>query len=268
MIQTILLTAVLFLAMLLPYLPGRFDGSAAMLSFVIQLASYATLVFVPVGVVWLIGHRWSNVCQTLTLALAWLIVVLAAFAAASVNHLTFGVMLAVVGSLFLRNAHRRARASAEASHAPRQLIPLSLTIVPGVLVAFITFVLPRAAEWSRDRAIRHSATLIAAIDSYHQRRGNYPSSLQSLNGDVPTGVIGIERFHYEPNGEAYNLFFVRISIELDSKEVVMFNPRNEHRFASHELDLLEYDGDQLALRLGDRRRTPLTNPHWVSIHFD
>ncbi|MFN8002547.1 MAG: hypothetical protein U0X75_16185 [Acidobacteriota bacterium] len=99
--------------------------------------------------------------------------------------------------------------------------------------------------------------------------GTLPHSpLQSLNQDTPTGVVGIERFHYEPNGEAYNLFFVRLSSELDATEVVMFNPRDEHRFTSHELDLLQYDGEQLALRRGDRRRTPLAQPHWVSILFD
>jgi len=50
--------------------------------------------------------------------------------------------------------------------------------------------------------------------------------------------------------------------------VVLFNPRDEHRFTSHGLDILQYDGEQLDLRRGDRRRTPLSHPHWVSILFD
>jgi hypothetical protein len=50
--------------------------------------------------------------------------------------------------------------------------------------------------------------------------------------------------------------------------VVMFNPRDEHRFTSHELDLLQYDGEHLALRRGDRRRTSLRQAHWMSILFD
>jgi len=41
-----------------------------------------------------------------------------------------------------------------------------------------------------------------------------------LNRDVPTGVVGIERFLYDPNGEAYNLFFVRISIYLPAEVAV------------------------------------------------
>jgi hypothetical protein len=140
--------------------------------------------------------------------------------------------------------------------------------VPAALVGFIAIALPRAADWSRDRAIQHSATLIAEIESFHERRGHYPLSLQSLNRDIPTGVVGIERFHYEPNGEAYNLFFVRPAVSLDAKEVIMFNRRDEHRFTSHELDILQFDGEQLDRRRGDRRRTSLGKAHWISIIFD
>ena len=145
----------------------------------------------------------------------------------------------------------------------RNPIPFYLVCVPLVLVAFRATVLPRAAGWSRDRAIRHSATLIAEIESFRQRRGHYPVSLQSQSPDFPTGVVGIERFHYEPNGEAYNLFFVRPHIGLDAEEAVVFNPRDEHHFTAHALDILQYDGEQLDLRRGDRRRTQLAQPHWI-----
>lgn len=268
MINAVLFTTVLLLAMLLPYLPGQFDASAATLSLVIQVVSYVSLLFVPVALAWMVNRRRSNLWYRLTLVPAGLIVFITVLAAVAVNQLAMGVMLGIIAIMFLRDIHRRMRANMEAVDKTRNAIPLCLAFVPVVLVAFIASVLPRAAEWSRDRAIRHSATLIAEIDSFHQRRGHYPVSLQSLNRDVPTGVVGIERFHYEPNGEAYNLFFVRQHIELDAKEVVMFNPRDEHRFTSHELDILQYDGEQLALRRGDRRRTPLAKPNWVSILFD
>ena len=51
----------------------------------------------------------------------------------------------------------------------------------------------------------HSSPLIADIERFKQRNGHYPPALHSLNRDVPTGVVGIERFTYEPNGRAYNL---------------------------------------------------------------
>jgi len=202
------------------------------------------------------------------LVLFGLIVFVAVGAAVAMNQPSMGVMLGIVAIVFLRYTYLRMQSNMERVDKTRNSIPLCLVFVPVVLVGFIATVLPRAAQWSRERAIQHSATLITAIDSFHQRWGHYPLSLQSLNRDVATGIVGIERYHYEPNGETYNLYFVRISIELDAMEVVMFNPRDEHRFTSHELDLLQYDGEQLALRRGDRRRTPLAQPHWVSILFD
>jgi hypothetical protein len=172
------------------------------------------------------------------------------------------------GSVALQCARCRSRRDVEGLGSAGNPAPVELVVVPVVLVALSVTALPLAAAWSRDRAIDHSVALIAEIEAFRQRRGHYPVSLQSLNPDVATGVVGVERFHYEPNGEAYNLFFVRPAVALDATEVVMFNRRDAHRFTSHELDLLQYDGEQLDRRRGDRRRTPLPQPHWISIEFD
>jgi len=49
MILAVSLTLTLMFAMLMPHLPGRYDGSASILSFVAQVASYASLLLVPVA---------------------------------------------------------------------------------------------------------------------------------------------------------------------------------------------------------------------------
>jgi hypothetical protein len=199
---------------------------------------------------------------------AALIAVVIAVSAASMNQLVLGILLGggtIAGSWA---AYRHVRPGPERARQSRTPVPFLLVAVPVVLVTFRLTALPHAADWSRDRAIRHSAALIAGIESFRQRRGHYPVSLQSVNPDVPTGVVGIERFHYEPSGDAYHVFFVRPHVELDAREVVLFNPRDEHRFTAHELDILQHDGDQLDQRRGDRRRTRLAHAHWVSILFD
>lgn len=268
MIPTILIAAVLCLVMVLPYLPGRFDASAATLSFVVQVAAYVSLLMVPIGLAWMVSRRRFRLWQRLALLLAVLVAFVITMAAVFSNQFAIGVMLGVGALILLRRAYERSRADLDHVGHKRNPIPFYLVCVPLMLVTFRATVIPRAAAWSRDRTIQHSRTLIAEIESFRQRRGHYPVSLQSLNRDVPSGVVGIERFHYEPSGEAYNLFFVRPHVELDAREVVMFNPRDEHRFTSHELDILQYDGEQLDLRRGDRRRTRLSHPHWISILFD
>jgi hypothetical protein len=199
---------------------------------------------------------------------AGLVVLVIAISAVAVNQLAMGVILGIGAATLLQLLRRRTGADIDRRGAIRHRLAVYLAVVPLLLVAFVAAVLPRAAAWSRDRAIQHSDVLIREIEAFRRRRGHYPVSLQSLNRDVPTGLIGIERFHYEPNGEAYNVFFVRPAVALDAIEVVMFNPRNEQRFTSHELDILQYDGEQLDLRRGDRRRTSLVQPQWVSILFD
>ena len=268
MIPAILLAAILCLVMVLPYLPGRFDASAATFSFVVQVASYVSLLMVPVGLAWMVSRRRSRLWRRLALVLAGLVAFVITITAVSMNQLAIGVLLGVGAIILLRTAYRRSRTDSEHVGHKRNPIPFCLVCVPLILVTFRATVLPRAAGWSRDRAIQHSAALIAEIESFRQRRGHYPVSLQSLNPDFPTGVVGIERFHYEPNGEAYNLFFVRPHIGLDAEEAVVFNPRDEHHFTSHALDILQYDGEQLDLRRGDRRRTRLAHPHWISILLD
>jgi hypothetical protein len=254
--------------MLLPHLPGRFDASAAAISFLSQVASYASLPLAPVGLAWVLHGARARLWHRLALGLGGLVVVVTVIAAVAVNQLTLGVLLGVGGIVALQCARRRSRRDAARLEAAWNPAPVPLVVVPVLLAAFAVTALPRAAAWSRARAIDHSAALIAEIEAFRQRRGHYPMSLQSLNRDVATGVVGVERFHYEANGEAYNLFFIRPAVALDATEVVMFNPRDEHRFTSHELDLLQYDGEQLELRRGDRRRTPLPQPHWISIEFD
>lgn len=265
MIASLLLTASLCLSMVLPYLPGRVDASASTFSLIAQVAAFGSLLFAPIGVAWIVNRKRSVLWRRSALAVGVLISGAMAVAALSMNQFSIGVLLGAGAIVILYRMYRRTRSGYAQHQGPA---PYLLVCVPVMLLVFRASVLPAAASWSRDRAIRSSAPLITAIESFRQRRGHYPLSLQSLNPDVPAGVAGIERFHYEPQGEAYNLFFIRPHIDLDAREVVLFNPRDEHRFTSHELDLLEYDGDHLDLRRGDRRRTQLAHPHWISILFD
>jgi hypothetical protein len=149
MIRAFLITAILLLAMLGPYLPGRFDASAATLSFVIQVVSYASLLFVPVGFAWMISRKRSSLWHRLTVGLAGLVVFVAVVSAVSVNHLAMGAILGLTGVMFLRAAFRGTRANTEHTDTTWLATPLYLAIIPLALVAFISSVLPRAAEWSR-----------------------------------------------------------------------------------------------------------------------
>ena len=113
MFVSILLAAILCLAMVLPYLPGRFDASAATFSFVVQAASYASLLMVPVGLAWMVNRRRSRLWHRLALVLGGLVAFVITIAAVSMNQLALGVVLAVGAILFLLTAYRRWRTDSE-----------------------------------------------------------------------------------------------------------------------------------------------------------
>lgn len=133
-----------------------------------------------------------------------------------INQLALRVVVGLSATSFLWRLRRRMRVDFAGLAGSQMRISLCLLTIPLLLLAFQATVLPRAASWSRDRAIQRSPALIAEIESFRQRRGHYPVSLRSLNRDVPTGIVGIERFHYAPSGEAYHVCFVRPSLELDA----------------------------------------------------
>ena len=125
-----------------------------------------------------------------------------------------------------------------------------------------------ATEFSRNYAIRQSEALIQDIEAYQKKYGTYPVSLLSLNVDYKPSVLGIQKFHYEPQGNAYKIYFEQFCYVLDSKEIVMYNKLDEHSMNTHEMDILEFTGNELAIRRGDRRKFDLPQPHWKYFWFD
>ncbi|NWF83230.1 MAG: hypothetical protein HXY18_05310 [Bryobacteraceae bacterium] len=107
MFSTVLLVAILCTTMLLPYLPGRFDAPAATFSFLIRVASYASLILTPVGLAWMISRQRSRLWHRVTLAIGGLIALVAALAAVAVNQLTIGTIVGTGGVAFIPPAIRR-----------------------------------------------------------------------------------------------------------------------------------------------------------------
>ena len=64
-------------------------------------------------------------------------------------------------------------------------------------------------------------------------------SLLALWPDYKPSVIGIKQYHYEPNGEAYNVYFEQLSNRFGTREIVMYNKLDQHAFASHAAHILE-----------------------------
>lgn len=183
-------------------------------------------------------------------------------------NLSFGILFLVFCFFLLKKTYLKLKREGISDNLKFNPTPIYLITIP-IVVALVRFTLIGAGvQFSRDYAIKKSEPLITAIEAYHAKHGSYPISLQALHGDILPEVIGIKQYHYEPNGNAYNLYFKQFSDELDVEEIVMYNKLYEHAHTAHVLDILEYSGQELALRRGDRHRYKLSTPHWIYIKFE
>src|SRR4030095_13366044 len=149
--------------------------------------------------------------------------------------------------------------------------PIYLIVIP---LAALLFQLTRAAPataFSRNLAIRNSAELINDIERHRAASGRYPSSLLAVHQDYHSSVVGIDGFHYAPNGEAYNLYFEQPRFLLDNRgtrEFVMFNKLDEHVMPSHAAWFLRWSPEQLSANQGWYVAHEASSPHWKYFWFD
>lgn len=244
-----------------------------------QLFSFVGLFLVPLGVFWWWLERTnrgssgrirrhSNRFPLITLYALALITLLISLSAMTLYNFSFGILFLLFCGTLLSRAYFKLKRKRIANDPKFRPAPSYLIIIP-VVVALIRFAfIDKGVQFSRDYAIKKSAPLIASIEAYYAKNGKYPISLQAIHTDILPGVIGIKQYHYEPNGAAYNLYFKQFSAAFGVEEIVMYNKLDEHAFAAHRLDLLEYSVQELALQRGDRWRYKLSTPHWIGIKFD
>jgi len=153
-------------------------------------------------------------------------------------------------------------------------MPLS-TIAQGFgVLAVLIFQIAAAAPLtaaSRARAIASSAEMIANIEAYREAQGRYPNSLLGVWKDYYPRVVGVERYYYRPERDAYNLYFEQPRFLLDNigtREFVVYNPRDEHFMVSHPSCMLRLTPAQFASYGGWYEVHDAETDHWRYFWFD
>ncbi len=259
----------------MPFLPGRYDSFALPLSMLAQGIGKLGLLLVPVGALWMaFEYRSRTGSKRYAFAVAALIVSSLIWIFVSffltIESVALGLVVLGVGVYVVIRLLPRLRSLKGATSGTRSAIPVYLIAVP-IAVFLIQLVLADpATEFSRSRAIRNSAPMIADIEAYRIANGRYPPSLMSLHPDYKPAVIGIKEYRYEPSGESYNLMFEQHSFRIGIREIVMYNPSDKQGIASHALDVFQLTPAQLEVDRGrgynevhDARQ-----PHWKYFWFD
>ena len=271
--------------MLLPFLPGGYDGLAQALSVSVQLIGIVGLLLVPVGVLWLtyevrkqsrIARRLRHADKRYRFAIAALVVgssvaVFIALAAVAGERRSFGILQLLLWLLVLGRLIRATRRLKEGEPASFDATALYLVIVPVSVLVLQLLLAGSAAEFSRKRAIAASALMIEEIEAFRAAHGQYPESMLGINKDYQPSVVGIERYHYARRGAAYNLAFEQPLFLLDdlgAREFVVYNPLDEHVILSHAVWNIIWAPEVSATRQGWFATHEAGVPHWRYFRFD
>jgi hypothetical protein len=249
---------------LLPFLPGDYDSLAIPFSAMARIFGKAGLLLVPVGITSLVlSHRPQSGRRALTIAVVVagaLVTAAVALAGWAFGGFSLGIAALAAGvGLLIRAARRPLGRAAD-----------YLVVVPVAVFLVQMAVVDRAIDFSRSRAIENSAPLIAEIERYRVSNGRYPVSLYALSPDYKPGLIGIKEFRYEPSGDAYNLAFEQLAAALADREIVMYNPLDQHAMTAHAIDLLQLTPEALRLEQsrGHHAVHDAPQPHWKYYWFD
>jgi len=254
-------------AMLLPFIPGRYDPLATSLSVSATAAAFGALLLVPIGVAWLISSR-GYAAAKVSLVVATLVAAVAALAMAANGSIAVGVVILVTGVTWLVHLWRRVGAAQTNGANLSRAVPVALILVPLAATAARMTLVESAARWSRARAIANSAEIIGDIEGFRERTGAYPVAISSVWPDYHPGIIGIERYRYELSGESYNLYFEHPATDLGAREIVMYNPRGEQDISSHAFDLLQLSPEEIRRQRGYFKSHNLPQTKWKRFLFD
>lgn len=275
LVQACLLVMAVITATFLPFVAGGYDPLAEPLSAIAWALGRISLLLVPIGGFWL----WASVKHPSgAKSLGWLTwvtlgacalisVLMTLIAFASSGSILLAVGIAVIAGMLNIRLMRRLRAAQAGLPLPR-LTAAILTVAPTVVFAAQSVLVDQITTHARNRVIASSAPLIAEIERYHARHGAYPVSLFSIYGDCKPSILGVERYHYEPSGDAYNVIFKEPSLGFGTKRFVVYNPRDKQRVTVHEQDRLLLDDAGLdADNAGYTIVQPLPQPHWKAFLF-
>lgn len=288
LIRMVGITVLIVLCIIYPFLPGEHDGLAMTLSTMAQMfGALGLLLIVPAGVLWLayesrkrarrkrgLGPEARGYYFALASVIASSVVAIAiSFVAFATVGLSFGLLAVALSLYIVSRLIPKLKRLKNAESENFNPAPLYLVFIPLAALLLQLALAAPATAFSRNHAIAKSAELINDIEGYRARHGRYPSSLLAVWKDYSPSVIGIEKFHYAPSGDAYNLFFEQPRFLFDNigtREFVVYNKLDEHVMISHAMDILALtpEGLELEARRGHYAVHDAPRPHWKYFWFD
>ncbi len=270
-IISFVISSILLLCIFLPFLPGDYDAFSVVLSAVAQMISLSVLIIIPIGIIWLIFQLQGkkNVdfkFSKIVLILLIVVCMAAALGAFIRDYTSLAIIILFIGYYFIRKGFNIINTWKKTGVSGIKYLPFFLIFMPVIVFGIQTKLMDSAIEFSRNRVIRNSRNLINDIEAYKKKNGSYPVSLLSIWEDYKPSIKSVNRYHYEINGNAFNIYFERFNDKIGTREIVMYNKFDQLEMTSHNQDLLQMAPQEI-LR-GYHFSKKLSTPHWKYFLFD
>jgi len=269
------LALTLVLAMLYPFLPGDYEALALAISIQSQMVGLIGLLLVPIGVLWLVnelrGKGSGFYFAVVSLVVTTFVAVIIALVGFAVMGHALGLLTLIAWGCVVLKLVPKVKRLKNPPHRSVNVAPLYMIALPSFALLTQLLLATSVTDWSRNRAIRNCTDYINDIENYKSTYGEYPKALMGAWQDYYPSVVGVEKYHYVPSGEAYNLYFEQPRFLLDnigSREFVVYNPRDEQTMLSHTSWVLKVPPSELYKRQGWYAVHNATTPHWKYFWFD
>lgn len=275
-IHLILFNVFVMVIISLPFLPGPPNRMVIGLSGFLQSAGFLGLVFLPIGLIWLIIELvrlrkpdHAAVLRRWTYGFGIAALVIAIFISIIFCAVTFGeagMAWGLAASLsfliiffFLFKELRKQRTK----QFPFNPACLYLLSVPLIALAGRKIIIQPLSDMSRAKTIKQAGQIITAIEEFNEKNYRYPESLTELqqsdaavNAKPP--VMGILQFRYNKINSGYSLSFSQWLDMGSLEEIVLYDRyglRNIPRKYDYSSDLVRvnYAFDSYDTKFADWR---------------
>lgn len=267
--KQVIVLAVLTLGIIYPFMSGDFDRLAFPISTIIQGFGIIGIILSLLGLTWLLMPSKYKIISIIFIYIFGLLIVVFSFFAYLISGILFAIgVLLVLGLILLR---LRQRIMKPIGREITAFFPIYLIVLPLSILTIQLLIAKPITDWSRDRTISNAKDYLRDIENFYTRNGHYPQTLQAMYKDYYPNTVGVEKFHYLPFGNSYNLSFEQPRFILDiigTKEWVVYSPKDEHRVYSHTSWFLLLSPEESEIRQGWYSSADTKHKHWKSFFFD
>lgn len=250
---------------------GDYDKLATPISIIIQsVGALGFLLSLP-AIIWLLVPTKNRLFAFISLYLGFFLAIFFSILAYFTAGILPGITILFFWVLLFIKLRKKVTKAVgkEINNTPS--VPIYLISVPIFVLVIQLIIAKPVTNWSRDRTIINATEFIKDIESFKSKNGYYPKTLQAMYKDYSPKTAGVEKYHYLPFTDSYNISFEQprfLFDEIGTREWVVYHPKDEHRAYSHTSWLLLLSPEESELRQGWYTSVNTGHKHWKSFLFD